>query len=193
MVSQSGFQRATGHRAGFSLIEVALALLVVAIGLTAIMGLFPAGMQSSRTAIEETEMGEFADFVLSSLEIIAGRNWELLSNTGLDNPANRNMVSTRIMGPNPAPDPDHHILRGGGPHLYVWRPANTEMHTPRPHTSITDILAGQIATRFTYRLQIVNIDANNKYARLNVWPGDQRNIADPDKAMVFYREYRKTN
>ena len=55
-------------REGFTLVEIALALLVVAIGIVSIMGLFPAGLQSNQQAIEETRVAMFAEDVLNGVK-----------------------------------------------------------------------------------------------------------------------------
>ena len=49
-------------RAGYSLVEVTLALLVVAIGLTSTFALFPEGLKATRTAVNDTEVGLVADY-----------------------------------------------------------------------------------------------------------------------------------
>jgi uncharacterized protein (TIGR02598 family) len=43
-----------GNRAGFSLVEVAVATAVIAIGLLVVIGLFPQGLQSARNAADNT-------------------------------------------------------------------------------------------------------------------------------------------
>lgn len=53
---------------GFSMTEVSLALLVIAIGLMAVIGLFPASLDQGRKAIEDTQALFFADSVFASLK-----------------------------------------------------------------------------------------------------------------------------
>lgn len=48
------FTTRTRTRAGFSLVEVMVALVVIAVGLIAIVGLIPQGIQSSRSAADNT-------------------------------------------------------------------------------------------------------------------------------------------
>ncbi len=48
------FTTRTRARAGFSLVEVMVALVVIAVGLIAIVGLIPQGIQSSRSAADNT-------------------------------------------------------------------------------------------------------------------------------------------
>ena len=59
-------------RAGYSLVEVTLALLVVAIGLTATFALFPEGLRATRAAVDDTEISLFAEYVFNTLDLVAG-------------------------------------------------------------------------------------------------------------------------
>jgi uncharacterized protein (TIGR02598 family) len=52
-------------RSGFSLVEVALALLVAAVGLMSVMGMFPMGMEASRKAIDEGQAALFAQEIFN--------------------------------------------------------------------------------------------------------------------------------
>lgn len=52
---------------GFSLIEVTLALAVVALGLLGVFHLFPVGLRASFDATAETRVGQFADEVFNQL------------------------------------------------------------------------------------------------------------------------------
>ena len=52
-------------RQGFSLVEVALALLVAAIGLLSVMTLFPMGMETSKKAIDEGQAALFAEEIFN--------------------------------------------------------------------------------------------------------------------------------
>jgi type II secretory pathway pseudopilin PulG len=54
-------------RAGFSLIEINLVLLVIGIGLVALLGLFPVGLRQASLATSDTAASMFADQVLSAL------------------------------------------------------------------------------------------------------------------------------
>jgi len=60
-------------RRGFSLIEVTLALMVVAVGLLAVFNLFPSGLRASVDATAETRVANFADEVLSALRAEAAK------------------------------------------------------------------------------------------------------------------------
>jgi hypothetical protein len=52
-------------RGGFSIVEIALAMLVVGVGLMGVFALFPLGADANRKAIEETQIGIFAEYVLN--------------------------------------------------------------------------------------------------------------------------------
>ena len=50
---------------GFSLVEVALALLVASVGLMSVMSLFPVGMDASKKAIDESQCALFAEEIIN--------------------------------------------------------------------------------------------------------------------------------
>ncbi len=54
--------------AGFSLIEVALALGVIVFGLVTMLGVFPMGLDDSRTSVKETRGAQMARAVFSTLQ-----------------------------------------------------------------------------------------------------------------------------
>jgi Tfp pilus assembly protein PilV len=64
-------------------VEVNLAILLVALGMLALLGLFPSGLREADNAIGETHAALFADYVLSGLEANAAMmtNWAVWSNT----------------------------------------------------------------------------------------------------------------
>ena len=53
-------------RQGFTLIEVALALLVIGLGIVAVFGLFPSGLEASRRTMNETQAALFAEEVFGA-------------------------------------------------------------------------------------------------------------------------------
>ena len=52
---------------GFSLIEVTLAVFLIGMGVLTLFALFPAGLQQSERAIQDTHIGLFADAVFSGV------------------------------------------------------------------------------------------------------------------------------
>ena len=59
------------RKSGFTLVEVALALLVVGVGIVAIFGLFPAGMEAGRRTVNETQAALFAEEVFTAYRSLA--------------------------------------------------------------------------------------------------------------------------
>jgi uncharacterized protein (TIGR02598 family) len=54
--------------AGFSLVEVSLALVVVAVALVALLGLLPSGMSNFRTALDAQIAGEIFQRVVADAQ-----------------------------------------------------------------------------------------------------------------------------
>lgn len=65
-------------QAGFTLIEVSLAVLVVGFGLLSLMSLFPSGLRSGEDATADTRAGLFAQVVLDGMRANAAqvRAWD---------------------------------------------------------------------------------------------------------------------
>ncbi|MGI6087692.1 MAG: type IV pilus modification PilV family protein [Kiritimatiellia bacterium] len=62
-------------RSGFSLVEITLALMVVAIGILSVMSLFPVGLDQNMRSIADTQMALFADDVFQGLRVWAEDGW----------------------------------------------------------------------------------------------------------------------
>lgn len=58
----------TKFKAGFSLIEINLVLLIVGIALVSLMGLFPVGLREADAAAADTEQAVFAERVLNAIQ-----------------------------------------------------------------------------------------------------------------------------
>ena len=56
------------HRSGFSLVEVVLALGVIAFSLVAILGVFPTGLASNRASINETRAAQLAQTIIATID-----------------------------------------------------------------------------------------------------------------------------
>lgn len=59
-------RRSMNSRAGFSLVETALAMLVASVGLSAVIALLPTAMDQAKKASDETYAAFFADAVFNS-------------------------------------------------------------------------------------------------------------------------------
>ena len=62
----------------FNLVEVALAIGILAVGITGIMSLFPLGFQDTRDAIGENYVSETADSMLAYIARSAYNDWTIL-------------------------------------------------------------------------------------------------------------------
>ncbi|HMP90587.1 MAG TPA: prepilin-type N-terminal cleavage/methylation domain-containing protein [Kiritimatiellia bacterium] len=68
------------NREGFSLVEVALALMVTSLGMMAVFSLFPAGMSMNKRAIDDTQLSLFADDLFNGLRTaVWHENWSTLN------------------------------------------------------------------------------------------------------------------
>ena len=63
----------------FTLVEIALAMGVITVGLVSVLGLFPVGTNASRDAIGQTYASETADFFLQNLENQLRSDWSTRS------------------------------------------------------------------------------------------------------------------
>ena len=172
-------------RAGYSLVEVTLALLVVAIGLTATFALFPEGLKATRAAVDDTETSMFSEYVFTTLELTAG-----LKGSAWTIDDARLFKSAALAGD--ISDARFKLVTDQQA-VFYWIP------------DFYGIGAGGFAaanfkdfwtSAFTYTLTVEESKFKGldnlgvtKYAVLKVWPGDKsgQTLKDAD-ARVFYRE-----
>lgn len=67
-------------QSGFTLVEVVLAILVVALGLLSVFTLFPTGLRASEDTVADTRAGMFAETVFGKMrggaeELVLWSNW----------------------------------------------------------------------------------------------------------------------
>ena len=170
-------------RAGYSLVEVTLALLVVAIGLTATFALFPEGLKLTRAAVDDTEIAMFAEYVFTTMDLAAGKvgaNWAIEDTDDF-----RSLMLSRHV------DPSNFEFRdGGGVETFYWYPDYYGLQSGDYEASG---LRGFWTSAFTYTLDVrlgtwkQYGSGVTKYAVLKVWPGE---IESPQEknARIFYRE-----
>jgi prepilin-type N-terminal cleavage/methylation domain-containing protein len=160
-------------RQGFTLIEIALALLVTSIGLLALFGLFPVGLEANKAAADETRTAMFAEEVLNGVRAQAAlQPW--------------NAIAANIRLPPPTPDvwsdPDNLrvVVTGGGADNFetlVFEKLGTRATASGQRESYRDF-------GVRYRLEIQDIDAYRKAVRLKVRPGE----FGTTNTYVFYTE-----
>jgi type II secretory pathway pseudopilin PulG len=178
-------QKRRRARAGYSLVEVTLALLVVAIGLTATFALFPEGLQATRAAVDDVEISMFAEYVFTSMDLAAGlrgAGWNI-------NDVNL-FRSSALSGDHPG----QATLQTGQRRTFYWIPEHYDLGDGNFAAAKQ---ANFWTSAFTYDLEIQNstwkqLPANpnglTKYAVLRVWPGDFGGSAPASAPRIFYRE-----
>jgi type II secretory pathway pseudopilin PulG len=62
-------------RSGFTMVEIALAMMVMTVGVLGIFALFPVGLNSSRDAKTDTQMAMLAQAVFDDFRDWSARNW----------------------------------------------------------------------------------------------------------------------
>lgn len=173
-------------RAGYSLVEVTLALLVVAIGLTSTFSLFPEAMKDTRAAVSDTEVALFADYVFGTLAVTAARFGK--KDVGL----------TRNFGSRALSQEDKHknqnMLDASGNLAHFYWIAEDDNQGVEGDWSITK-KNDFWSTAFSYKLSYEEFHRNpgdrpTYRAILKVWPGEWESIADEKKfkPYVFSRE-----
>lgn len=171
-------------QAGYSLVEVTLALLVVAIGLTATFALFPEGLRATRAAVNDTEVGLFADYVFSTLAVTAAA-------TGMDtdtpSASEGDKYASRVLSDGHSAEK---VLTSGGTlEQFYWIARFNDKGTGNWDLASN---AGFWSSAFTYELIWEKMDKGNNrdtyYATLKVWPGEWTSIDTNFAPYVFYRE-----
>jgi Tfp pilus assembly protein PilV len=178
--------------AGFSLVELALALLVAGMGVLAVFNMFPQGLDASRKSVDMSEMSVFAQWVLDSLEqqsvlVTASNVWDTqFESGGATAMAPKSHSMAYVTGTQP-------IVRAQG-----VASSDVQVYTMAPQFHQTlGVDSGYALAMFTYTLDVQNRGTAKKYARLEVWPGDKRaavmqSIISGSKlrgSVVFYREF----
>jgi prepilin-type N-terminal cleavage/methylation domain-containing protein len=182
----------TGGKAGFSLVEVTLALLVVAVGLTATLALFPEGLMATREAVNNTETALFADYVFSTLELSAAYQ-ALDGNVTVGKLESGTDDFISEMFSRDADEKKFQLDASGKTATFYWMP---DYYGLTSGDMDSDYFKGKLATAvFTYTLDLDLKEGNGSpfTAVLTVWPGEfEKNIEKSkmrlEDARIFYRE-----
>lgn len=162
----------TKNKHGFTLIEIALALLVASIGLLGIFSLFPVGVQMNKTALDETQAALFAEQVLNGIRAQAQiKDWDTLR--------------TQIELPPPTPDvwvnPDSLTVRAGSQHY-----ENEDALRYRTMGALAGGTDEYFDFGIRYKLEIYQVPNSPRYSiRLYVRPGE---YGPTNNEHVFYTE-----
>lgn len=174
---------------GYSLVEVTLALLVVAIGLTATFALFPEGLRATRAAVDDTEIAMFAEYVFTTLDLTAAKKG---GNYGSGWSINDTDDFKSLMLSRYASAAKFQLEADGNVHTFYWIPDYYGMASgDYQATELRDFWT----SAFTYVLDIAVSTWKGygtgvpAYAVLKVWPGEYPGGVTPKgEPRVFYRE-----
>ena len=164
-----------------------MAILVVAMGVMTVFALFPQALDAGRRVTEAGEVAWFGQYVMASIERDVcfeydptTNNWEF----GIDTELNMThalkgaLQNTQVkIDLHDADDP------GYFPWIPDWYGDFGEFWAVTQYA----------VSAFTYTLTIDDTpDAETKYARLEIWPGDRREQVRQGgfrRGTVFYREF----
>ncbi len=161
--------RSAVRRGGFSLVEVALALLVAAVGMMSILTLFPLGMDASKKAIDEGQAALFAE------EIFNGFRAKLaMTNTPW---AGADSLTIGV----PAPD----MWNNGHEILFEANSSGTNVYEYRYETDMKDY-----AVRYVMTVEDHPDVSGIKFFRLTIANGEYGSSLS--SGLVFYTEMYDT-
>lgn len=155
------------NRDGFSIVEVALALLVVGVGLMGVFSLFPQGMDMNRKSIQDTQIGFFAEYVLNGFRYQSEQvSWDQVT----DNSSFK--ISPLASKYSWDDSSDITIAAGSGVKSVVYR------------VKVDDSIE-EMAFRYEFRVFDVAGRPDVKAFVLNVWPGEFGKLVGTN---IFYTE-----
>lgn len=146
--------------------EIALTILVLSVGLLALFGLLPTGLQMNKQAIDETQAALFAEEVLNGIRAQAAvTRWDRI----------RTAISLPPVAPHVFEEPDNLWIEptGGG-----WERLRYVVSGVREGDAYLDY-------GIRYRLEILDVDARRKVVRLSVRPGE---FGPDEPTYNFYTE-----
>lgn len=159
---------AARSNSGFSLVEVALAMLVAAVGLMSVMSIFPMGMDSSKKAIDEAQCALFAEEIFGGFRAkinLPGVDW--------------NSLESMSMG---APAPD--MWKNGASISFRANDSGTNVYAYKYEDDLLDY-----AVRYVMSVSDVADFPGVKYLRLTLWNGEYGSTTN---SLVFYTEIYDT-
>ena len=154
-------------RGGFSLVEVALALMVVGVGMVAIFSVLPAGMDSNKKAINEAYAAMFAEEVFNGIRAKSQFiPWAQIDAVTIDPAAPdmwNNLSTMRVKG----------------------NTTGTVIYEAKTEPPIQDYA-------LRYSLQIRDVAPDIKLLRLIVWNGQYGSSNALGDGLTFYTEIFNT-
>lgn len=180
-------------RAGFTLVEVAIAIVVVALGILAVFALLSAGMDASRKALTETHAAMFADSVFNgmrarSLRAAEQGQWESFWNEFINSTRLPSGVSWKtnilVAAPGAWLNTGALAVSNGGIYTCVYK--NDPFHDPSVSGVEDHALRYRCNASSIYPLTVKW--TNKVLVTLQVWDGEFGSTSNED-ALVFYSEF----
>ena len=161
--------KSPGSRAGFSLVEVALALMVVGVGMVAVFSVLPVGLDANKKAIDDAQTAMFAEEVFNGFRAQAQLvPWSQVPTISLPNPVKDMWVD-------------------GAPLTVTPGVTRTNIYDSKLQPGIVDYA-------IRYQLRTLNIPGQTDVLglRLLVWNGEFGGTANISNPAVFYTEIRRS-
>jgi type II secretory pathway pseudopilin PulG len=157
----------------FTLVEVTLALLVVAIGLVTVFSLFPTGLSQAKKSSDETQAAVFAEEVFAGYRGMVESDAVLWERLGTASAPGLGAACAGMW-----------TNWGGGITVKVAAVSSA------PLTVRYRDWNGMVQYAFRYDLEFGDAGAGGdvKYGRLRVWTGEYGS-SDPKDAVDFYTEF----
>jgi len=157
-------------KSGFTLVETALAILVVSVGMLAIFSLFPAGMISNKQAVDDTYAALFADEVFNGVRAILSTNdW-----------ADADLQNLIV--------PERSSQKWGFPEQQWVRANRSGLQTAAYRPASLSGEALEFAVRYRLELRVHPLHANRAYALLTMHIGE---FGPTNNPVVAYSEFYK--
>jgi len=177
------------HTHGFTLVEIALAMLVFSLGILAFFALLSAGLDQGAVAHDHTRCATFADSVLGGLRGISDELCETATNsewsafwTSLQNgTTNVSVAAGGADGVWAGPI----VIRGGATYTNAY--TNFALHLGEPGQIVNHVIHYLLDIELTNSLSSAPWP-NRAEVTLKTWEGAFGTAHDQD-ALIFYTEY----
>lgn len=182
--------RAVSRRGGFTLVEIALALMIFSMGVLAVFLLFGRALDRESDALRYTRMALFGDSVMEALqaqseyltETASSNEW---SQFWEDMAAGETQVVCAAAFSDAIWESEMSVTGGG---------VRTNIYYSYPLHSKSDSLTGMLSHVIRYRMKVDVVDfvthrvKDMASVKLKVWEGEFGGESDKD-GMVFYSEF----
>jgi uncharacterized protein (TIGR02598 family) len=177
------------HARGFTLVETALALLVAAVGLMAVIGLFPFATAQGKRSMDSTYAAFLVDSAFASYRAAAestNLTWSQVQNYEA-------IAPVTISTPSPGTDvfwknsQDLSFKADGQVHKAVFIAASTSAKWANKGSPPIPASWEQYDHALRYRLAWRELSPRRRALTMHVWPGEF-GPTDDGRAQVFYTE-----